>query len=59
MRGGVGSGLAADEEKVLSVIGQWLRYNVHTLTENELLAVIYCLHKLEYIDDAVIATMEK
>ena len=45
--------------QVLGMIGQWLRFNIHTLTENEFLAVIYCMHKLEYIDNAVIATMEK
>ncbi len=33
--------------------------NVHSLSEGETLAVIYCLHRLGYIDDAVIRTMEK
>ena len=41
-------------EKVLRVLSQWLRVNVQTLSEGETLAVIYCLHNLEYIDDAII-----
>lgn len=41
-------------EKVLRVLSQWLKVNVQTLSEGETLAVIYCLHKLEYIDDAII-----
>ena len=45
-------------EKVLRVISQWLTVNVHALSEGETLAVIYCLHKLEYIDDAVIREEE-
>ena len=45
-------------EKVLRVLSQWLKVNVQTLSEGETLAVIYCLHKLEYIDDAVIRDVE-
>ena len=46
-------------DKVLKVISQWITVNVHTLKETELLAIIFCFHKLEYIDKPIIRTMEK
>ena len=51
--------LNSSNEKVLKVISQWLKVNIHKLNENETLAVIYCFHKLDYIDDTVISTMER
>lgn len=45
--------------KVLQVISQWLKVHIHTLSESETLAVFYCFHVLEYIDDTIIHTMEK
>ncbi len=45
--------------KTLMVVTQWLKVNIHTLSESETLAVVYCLHRLEYVDEAVVATMEK
>jgi hypothetical protein len=56
---GVFVGMQMRPNRVLQVITQWLTVNVHSLSEGEMLAVIYCLQKLEYIDDAVIRTMEK
>ncbi len=46
-------------KKVLRVLSQWLKVNIHSLSEGETLAVIYCLHRLEYFDDEVMRTMEK
>lgn len=45
--------------KILQIISQWLTVNIHTLSEEETLAVIYCFHELGYIDSAMISTMEK
>ena len=46
-------------KKLLSVISQWLRVNIHVLAEAEVLAVIYCFHKLDFVDEAVVTTCEK
>lgn len=46
-------------ERVMQVLSQWLKVNIHTLNEDETLAVIYCFHKLEYVDKAIIKTIEK
>ncbi len=55
----VAGGGGAESVKTLRVLSQWLKVNIHFLGEGETLAVIYCLHRLEYVDAAVVQTMER
>ncbi len=59
MSSGKGGGATAGHSKVLKVVSQWLKVNIHTLNEGETLAVIYCLHRLEYLDEVVVQTLER
>ena len=45
--------------KVMQILSRWLTVNIHTLSEEEALAVIYCFHELGYIDSSIIRTMER
>lgn len=45
--------------KVLQVTSQWLAVNIHNLKEEELLAVVCCYSKLDYIDPTIVQTLEK
>jgi len=48
-----------ESKRTLRVLSQWLRLNVHSLSEEELLAVVFCLHRLDYVDTAAIDTLER
>jgi len=41
------------------MISQWLSVNIHTLSEAELLAVIVCMDKMEFLDNKLIQTTER
>ncbi len=43
----------------LPVISQWLAVNVQNLSEAELLAVVVCMNKLEFVNDKFVETLEK
>lgn len=47
------------QHSTLSMISQWLSVNIHTLSEAELLAVIVCMDKMEFLDDKLIQTTER
>jgi len=48
-----------DNQRILPVMSQWLSKNIHTLEENQLLAVVYCYSKIGFVDDVFIATLER
>lgn len=47
------------QHSTLSMISQWLSVNIHTLSEAELLAVIVCMDKMEFLDNKLIQTTER
>ena len=51
--------LGLSSVKILQTISQWLTVNIHTLSEEEVLAMIYCFLKLGYTDASIVNTMEK
>lgn len=48
-----------DNQTIMPVISQWLSKNIHSLTENQLLAVVYCYSKIEFVDDTFVSTLER
>ena len=48
-----------DNQSIMPVISQWLSKNIHALTENQLLAVVYCYSKIEFVDDTFVSTLER
>ena len=48
-----------DNQRIMPVISQWLSKNIHSLTENQLLAVVYCYSKIEFVDDTFVSTLER
>lgn len=53
------NGAYYNSRRILPVISQWLAVNVQNLSEQQLLAVVVCMNKLEYVDARVIGTLEK
>lgn len=45
--------------RILKVISQWTSANVHLLNEAQLLALVCCFSRLEYIDDTFVTTLER
>ena len=43
----------------LSTVSQWLKVNIHTLTEEQLLAVVVCYLKIDHIDEHFEQTIER
>merc|ERR1719351_616598 len=48
-----------DNQRIVPVISQWLSKNIHTVEENQLLAIVYCYSKIGFVDDIFIATLER
>jgi len=48
-----------DNQRIVPVISQWLSKNIHTVEENQLLAIVYCYSKIGFVDDVFIATLER
>ena len=48
-----------DNQSIMPVISQWLSKNIHSLTENQLLAVVYCYSKIGFVDEIFITTLER
>ena len=48
-----------DNQRIMPVISQWLSKNIHSMEENQLLAVVYCYSKIGFVDDVFIATLER
>ena len=47
------------QHSTLSMISQWLSVNVHSLNEAELLAVVVCMDKMEFLNNKLIQTIER
>lgn len=43
----------------LKMISSWLAVNIHQVKESELLAIVYSLHQLDYMDDQLVCSLEK
>jgi len=43
----------------MRMLSGWLVLNIHTVTEQEMLAIVYSFLKLEYMDTAVVNALEK
>lgn len=48
-----------DNQRIVPVISQWLSKNIHTVEENQLLAIVYCYSKIGFVDDVFITTLER
>jgi len=43
----------------MRMLSGWLAVNIHTVTEQEMLAIVYSFLKLEYVDTALLNALEK
>jgi len=43
----------------LKMISEWLAVNIHKVKESEMLAIVYSLIELNYVDDRIIHSLEK
>jgi len=43
----------------MKMISEWLALNIHQVKESEMLAIIYSLMQLDYMDTKLVSTMEK
>ena len=43
----------------MKMISNWLALNIHTVSEREMLAIIYSFLQLEYVDASIISALEK
>jgi len=43
----------------MRMLSGWLAVNIHTVTEQDMLAIMYSFLKLEYMDTALVAALEK
>jgi hypothetical protein len=47
------------QKAILPMITEWLSVNVHKLSEQELLAVVICMNKLDFVNKKLIQTLER
>ena len=47
------------QRTTLSMISQWLSVNVHKLSEQELLAVVVSMDRMEYYSDTLTKVLER
>lgn len=45
--------------KTVPVISSWILHHIHTLSEDQLLAVVYCYNKMDYVDADFLSSLEK
>ena len=45
--------------RAMPVISSWILHNIHTLTEDQLLAIVYCYTKMEYVDNEFVSSLQK
>jgi len=45
--------------RAMPVISNWILHHIHILTEDQLLAVVYCYTKMEYVDNEFVSSLQK
>jgi len=45
--------------KAMPVVSSWILHHIHTLSEDQLLAVVYCYTKMDYVDKDFVSSLRK
>ena len=45
--------------KAMPVVSSWILHHIHTLNEDQLLAVVYCYTKMDYVDKDFVSSLRK